>query len=560
MNVRLLRSILEGVEQGRIPAATAQRTLGQNPQAITALNFLRGLGREGMDIFGQQSGALARIPGRAYGVPDLGVPQGGMRRVAGLPEVRISERPSALVPSPRGELDFPGMFRRSGAEVELAALGPVPAGTSFVTSRGVGPDVPGMGFPTQPNVSSMVPGAGPTVLDPLASEFVIRGGRVLDPSIEELVYRSPGAYRTQRASSAQSQPYERGGPITRYEPQRPGALVATGEVIEDFNRYPQTSRFAVSPPPDTSPRGFGFEPGVIPFSEEAIRNALVGGVRTGNLNEMLKTLGVGSAAAVGGALLGRFLGMGRREEAAPSAQIPLPGTTPTVTPPAVIPQPGQPTGGTESAPGSPVPPSPSGQVILETPGDRDEALREQVQQYTGEKMRTVRPGGKEVKGSNQLAQAYADQAEFGRQNMDMIVNKLGLTGNMEVWARSNPLPAARLFLQTEAKRMQRMDANQRTTFPSPTETQPRGLSQQSPSIQGRMVNTTLGSDFERNRLGSIAFNTKREVSPSQGAYDLAQSLTPLAQPTLMNPDQYGIQTEARQAQLRDLIFQQYGGM
>lgn len=451
-------------------------------------------------------------------------------------------------------LDFPGrtMFRRSAADV-AAARGPLPEGIGFVTSRGVAEDLPGRGYPTQPNVSRAIPvgSAATPGRTPAPYGFAFERSSPLPPIDVEVL--PPG------------------GRLTTFDPRNVGAMRSTGIVTEDLTQYPQ-SRYI--PSPDVMGRGAGLMPGsvpasneviraalsrTIPVAEEAVSNALTNGVQTGNLKEMLGLTGIAAGTALTTGLIGSLLRGGRKEERPTEqmAQAPIPGTAPQINPPGTISQPGQTTGGVEQAPTSPVPKSPSGQVVLTSPGDSDERLREMVQQYTGQKSPTVRPGGKEVK--NELAVAYAAQADFGRQNIDKIVNDLGLTGNMEIWARSNPLPAARLYLQMEAKKQQKMDLNQRTDFPSPAEIQPRGISQQAPStVQGQMVNTTLGADFNRNMQGSIEANTNSQVMPTQGSFDLAQALTPLAQPTLINRDNYQIQSAARQAQLRDLIFQQFG--
>lgn len=439
-------------------------------------------------------------------------------------------------------LDFPGrtMFRSSAADV-AAGRGPLPGGVGFVTSRGVGEDMPGMGFPTRPNVSQAIPVGSAATPGRTASPYRFPGGPAQPPiDVEVLPPRSA---------------------LTVFDPRNAGAMRSTGVVVEDLTQYPQSAfpgGFR-TPYPDVMAPGAGREPGIIPFSEEVIRNALTNGVRTGNLNEILGLTAVGAGTALATGLLGAMMRGGRKEPKAQPAvvQAPVPGTVPQINPPGAVPQPGQETGGVEQAPASPVPQSPAGQVVLTTPGDSDERLRELVQQYTGKKAPGARPGGKEVK--NELAGAYAAQADFGRQNIDKIVNELGLTGNMEIWARSNPLPAARLYLQMEAEKQQKTDLNQRTEFPSAAETQPRGISQQTPSaVQGQMINTTLGADFERNRQGSIQASTNSQMMPTQGSFDLAQALTPLAQPTLINRENYQIQSAARQAQLRDLIFQQFG--
>lgn len=446
--------------------------------------------------------------------------------------------PAAEIGAARA-LDFPGrtMFRRSGADVS-AARGPLPGGVGFVTSRGVAEDLPGMGFPTQPNVSRGIPVGSAAAPGRTAAPYGFAFERPSNlPPIDVEVL-------------------EPGGRLTTFDPRNIGTPRSTGVVVEDLTGYPQ-SRYI--PSPDVMGRGAGIMPGSIPFSNEAISNALTNGVKTGNLKELLGLTGIAAGTALTTGLIGSLLRGGRKEEQpeAQMVQAPVPGTAPQINPPGTVPQPGQATGGVEQARTSPVPKSPAGQVVLATPGDSDERLREMVQQYTGQKTPTVRPGGKEVK--NELAVAYAAQADFGRQNIDKIVNELGLTGNMEIWARSNPLPAARLYLQMEAKKQQKMDLNQRTEFPSPAETQPRGISQQAPStVQGQMVNTTLGADFNRNMWGSVEANTESRTMPTQGSFDMAQALTPLAQPTLINRDNYQIQSAARQAQLRDLIFQQFG--
>lgn len=436
-------------------------------------------------------------------------------------------------------LDFPGrtMFRRSAADV-AAARGPLPEGTGFVTSRGVAEDLPGMGYPTQPNVSRGIP-VGSTATP----------GRT--PSPYGFAFERP-----EKLPPIDVEVLPPGGRLATFDPRNIGTPQSTGVVVEDLTRFPQST---YRPYPDVMAPGAGREPGTIPFSEEAIRNALTNGVKTGNLRELLGLTGIAAGTAVATGLIGAMLRGGRKDEQ-PKTQLiqtPVPGTAPQINPPATVAQPGQVTGGVERAPTSPVPKSPAGQVVIETPGDSDERLNELIQQYMGKKPSDSRSGGKDVPVD--LAVAYAAQADFGRQNMDKIVNDLGLTGNMEIWARSNPLPAARLYLQMEAKKQQRMDLKQRTEFPSPAETQPRGISQQAPStVQGQMVNTTLGADFNRNMQGSIAANTESQVMPTQGSLDLAQALTPLAQPTLINRDNYQIQSAARQAQLRDLIFQQFG--
>ena len=70
-----------------------------------------------------------------------------------------------------------------------------------------------------------------------------------------------------------------------------------------------------------------------------------------------------------------------------------------------------------------------------------------------------------------------------------------------------------------------------------------------------MINSSLGSDFDRNRAGNINLATEAAVNPSQGTYDLRDATTPLAQPTLMNPDAVLQQEEARRQQMREFIFQ-----
>jgi len=442
---------------------------------------------------------------------------------------------SAVDISAARALDFPGptTFRRSAVDV-AAARGPLPGGVGVVSSRGVGEDLPGLGYPTQPNVRRAIPIGSAVPPDSTASTYSF----AFDPPPIDVEVLEPG------------------GRLTIFDPRNFGPMRRTGVVVEDLTQYPQSRRI---PTPDVMAPGAGRMPGTIPFSEEAIRNALTNGVRTGNLKELLGLTGIAAGTAITTALLGSLL-RGRRKDDQPKAvlvQAPVPGTAPQINPPGTVPQPGQTTGGVEQAATSPVPKSPAGQVVLETPGDSDERLREMIQQYTGQKSPTMRPGGKEVK--NELAVAYAAQADFGRQNIDKIVNELGLTGNMEIWARSNPLPAARLYLQMESKKQQQMDLKQRTEFPSPAEMQPRGISEQNPStVQGQMVNTTLGADYMRNMQGSIVANTESQVMPTQGSRDLAQALTPLAQPTLVRREDYTMQTPARQAQLRELIFQQYG--
>ena len=46
-----------------------------------------------------------------------------------------------------------------------------------------------------------------------------------------------------------------------------------------------------------------------------------------------------------------------------------------------------------------------------------------------------------------LADYYRSQSATGRANMDNIVSSMGYTGNMEQWARANPMLAQRAYAQ-----------------------------------------------------------------------------------------------------------------
>ena len=544
-----IKNILSGVEAGRIPAGVASKALSQSPEASQALQVLMGtVSKSGLDVFDRAPGALAKVGdyGR-YDLPSMGAPGPGATFGAGpryREAPRIVERPSALVPSPGGAVDYPGYTRRTAQELLNERLGALPGGQrSFGVEAVEVREIPsaGMGFPTQPNVSRGIP-----------------VGSAAEAS------RAPQMYRT--TAAAPSGPS--GGPLAVVSPEAPGALALRGQVYPEggglsgrYTRHPDL----------LGERRSGVEPGTTGFSEEVLQkvakdlsqeNALTGGTRQGDLGSVLRSVGIGTGVGLGSALLTRLLGIGRPSESAapgqinrpaPSAVVP-PGTVAPAAPPSALPTPGQPRGGVESAPTSPAPKSPAGQVVIESPGDVDERLREQMQQYAGTRGPSGRPAAA-APSDKKLPKFYAEQEAFGRANIDMIVDTLGLTGNLELWARSNPLNAAQLYLRTEAKRQQATDLNQRTEFTAPQEIQPRGLSQQSPSIQGQMVNTQLGSDFDRNRMGNINLGTEAAVNPSQGTYDLRDATTPLAQPTLMNPDAFSQQEEARREQMRRFIFE-----
>lgn len=550
LNFRQLQNlsrIVKGVEAGRIPPSVATKALSQSPEGVQALQTLMAIGApKGLDVFDRAPGALAKVGAYSrYDVPSMGAPEAGATFAAG-PRFRdvpqIIERPSAIVPSPAGAVDYPGYTRRTAQELLTERLGALPGGQrSFGVEAVEVREIPsaGMGFPTQPNVSRGIP---------------------VGSSAE--VGRAPQMYRT----AAPSAPG--GGPLAVVSPEAPGALALRGQVYPEgggvYGRYTRH-------PDLLGERRAGVEPGTIGFSEEILQkvardlsseNALTGGTRQGDLGSVLRTVGIGTGVGLGTALLTRLLGIGRSSESAAPGQInqgaAAPGEVSQPAAPSAIPAPGQRAGGVEQAPGSPSPKapvvkSPAGQVVIETPGDVDERLREQLQQYGGKKGGT-RPSAQAPAGAK-LPKFYAEQEAFGRANIDMIVDDLGLTGNLEVWARSNPLSAAQLYLRSTAKQQQATDLNQRTEFTAPQEIQPRGLSQQSTAVQGQMINSQLGSDFERNRAGNINLATEAAVNPSQGTYDLRDATTPLAQPTLMNPDAVAQQEEARRQQMREFIFQ-----
>lgn len=543
-----IKNILSGVEAGRIPAGVASKALSQSPEATQALQTLMGVvSKSGLDVFDRRPGALAKVGdyGR-YDLPSMGAPGPGATfgvgpRYQDVP--RIVERPSALVPSPGGAVDYPGFMRRNAQELLNERLGALPGGQrTFGVEAVEVREIPsaGMGFPTQPNVSRGIP-----------------VGSTAEPG------RMPQTYRT----AVEPPSALGGGPLAVVRQEPPGALALRGEVYpEGGGLYGRYTRH----PDLMGERRAGMEPGTAPLSEEVLQkvardlsqeNALTGGLRQGDLGSILRTVGIASGAGLGSALLTRLLGIGRPSESVapgqinrPAAPAVAPGTVPSAAPPSALNTPGQRTGGVENAPASPAPKSPAGQVIIESPGDVDERLREQMQQYAGTRGPSGRPAAA-APSDKKLSKFYAEQEAFGRANIDMIVDTLGLTGNLELWARSNPLNAAQLYLRTETKRQQATDLNQRTEFTSPQEIQPRGLSQQSPAIQGQMINTQLGSDFDRNRMGNINLGTEAAVNPSQGTYDLRDATTPLAQPTLMNPDAFSQQEEARREQMRRFIFE-----
>ena len=540
--------IVKGVEEGRIPASVASRALGQSPEGAQALQTLMGIASQrGLDVFDRAPGALAKVGGYGrYDLPSMGAPGPGATFTAG-PRYRevpqIFERPSSIVPSPGGAADYPGYMRRTAQELLAERLGVLPGGQrSFGVEAVEVREIPsaGMGFPTQPNVSRGVPVGS-------AAE----SGRV------------PQMYRS--ATTPPSGPG--GGALAIATQEPPGALALRGSVYpEGGGIYGQYQRH----PDLLGSRRAGTEPGTVPFDEDVLkkvaqdvsRNVIAGGTQQGDLSSVLRTIGIGTGVGVGTALLTRLLGVGRPAESAAPGQInrpapmgaPAPGTAAPAPAPSALPAPGQRTGGVEQAAGSPVVKSPAGQVVIETPGDTNERLREQIQQYAGGRGPAAQPSAK-APSDKKLSAFYAEQEAFGRANIDKIVDDLGLTGNLEVWARSNPLSAAQLYLRSAAKQQQATDLNRRVEFPSPQEIQPRGLSQQPPAVQGQMINSSLGSDFDRNRAGNINLATEAAVNPSQGTYDLRDATTPLAQPTLMNPDAVLQQEEARRQQMREFIFQ-----
>jgi hypothetical protein len=561
LNFRQLQNlsrIVKGVEAGRIPPSVATKALSQSAEGAQALQVLMGIGaQKGLDVFDRAPGALAKVGAYSrYDVPSMGAPELGATFSAGprFQEVpRIVERPSAIVPSPGGAADYPGYTRRTAQELLSERLGALPGGQRSIgiSTRGVAEDQPGLGFASQPNVT--------------------RGVRVDTGLPESAAGRAPAGYRYTDVGAGVP-----GGLAVRPSVAAGGGSMPPIDV--EFTDLPPAGKLALRGPVYTEGTGIygkytrhpdvlgerraAMQPGTIPFDESVLQkvakelgeSAISGGTQQGDLGSVLRTLGIGTGVGLGTALLTRLLGIGRPSESAAPGQInqgaAAPGTVTQPAPPSAIPTGSQRAGGVEQAPGSPAPKSPAGQVVIETPGDIDERLREQLQQYGGKKG----PGAQAPAGGK-LPKFYAEQEAFGRANIDMIVNDLGLTGNLEVWARSNPLNAAQLYLRSAAKQQQATDLNQRTEFTAPQEIQPRGLSQQTMAVQGQMINSQLGSDFERNRMGNINLSTEAAVNPSQGTYDLRDATTPLAQPTLMNPDAVAQQEEARRQQMREFIFQ-----
>ena len=589
--------ILGQIDAGKISPEMGRRIFANQPAAQQAFDILVGIGSpKGLDIFGQAPPPPRRVPGPSAegGLPALppssATPQvdlmslvGGTPRrtaqellfdrlkrvtagptVVGSPASRVVDatvmpgvtqtavrpgaRPAlmggiidiepvtgASLGTSAGALDFPGFIRRSGEEILAEQLGPL----RNVYSRGVPEDAPGLGFPPQPNVTRGVrvdtgipfSAAG----RPPSSPPPFYGGT----SRESMTPGGPLAVRPTVVTGGTPPPPFYGGSRTEY--MYPGGALAR---TQDLRVNPVDVRDIT----DTIVR-------------EATENAISGGVRTGNIGSILRNAGIAAGAGLGGYLLTRLLGIGSPSESVAPGQINQPGagavppgTVAPTTPPSMIPGPDQRTGGVESAPASPASGSIAGQVVIQSPGDINESLREQMQQYAGVREPSKLPPSA-IPKDKQLAAGYAEQEAFGRANMDSIVNELGLTGNLEIWARSNPLSAAQLYLRTAAKQRQATDLNQRTEFTAPQEIQPRGLSQQSPAVQGQMVNSQLGSDFLRNRTGNINLSTQAGMAPTQGAYDLRDSTAPLAQPTLVNPDAYAQQDEARREQMRQFIFE-----
>lgn len=542
--LRLVSDIVRQVTSGKATPRMGLNAFSKNPEAQQA--FIQTLGLvapEGFDLFSRAPvppGALAKVGGYGrYEVPSMGEPAPGTVFGAGprfLPQPRIFERPTAIVPSPGGAVDYPGYVRRTAQELLSERLGALPGGqTTFgVATRGVGEDMPGVGFPSRPNISQGVR------VDTGIPQSAF-GRSPAGYSYTDLGAGIPGALtvRPTVVTGGTPPPPFYGGSRTEY--MYPGGALAR---TQDLRVNPVDVRDIT----DTIVR-------------EATENAISGGVRTGNIGSILRNAGIAAGAGLGGYLLTRLLGIGSPSESVAPGQINQPGagavppgTVAPTTPPSMIPGPDQRTGGVESAPASPAPGSIAGQVVIQSPGDINESLREQMQQYAGVREPSKLPPSA-IPKDKQLAAGYAEQEAFGRANMDSIVNELGLTGNLEIWARSNPLSAAQLYLRTAAKQRQATDLNQRTEFTAPQEIQPRGLSQQSPAVQGQMVNSQLGSDFLRNRTGNINLSTQAGMAPTQGAYDLRDSTAPLAQPTLINPDAYAQQDEARREQMRQFIFE-----
>lgn len=592
--------ILGQIDAGKISPEMGRKIFANQPAAQQAFDILVGIGSpKGLDIFGQAPPPPRRVPGPSAegGLPALppssATPQvdlmslvGGTPRrtaqellfdrlkrviagptVVGSPASRVVDatvmpgvtqtpvrpgaRPAlmggiidiepvtgASLGTSAGALDFPGFIRRSGEEILAEQLGPL----RNVYSRGVPEDAPGLGFPPQPNVTRGVrvdtgipfsaagrpPSSPPPFYGGTSRESMIPGGPLaVRPKVvtEEIPPSSP------------PYPYPPYARQSRYqEPiDVPSSFIQSAEEI--------SKEIAEE------------------IAREAAENAISGGVRTGNLGSLLRSTGIAAGAGLGSYFLTRLFGVGSPSGSVAPGQINQsgagavpPGTVAPTTPPSMIPGPDQRTGGVESAPASPAPGSIAGQVVIQSPGDINESLREQMQQYAGVREPSKLPPSA-IPKDKQLAAGYAEQEAFGRANMDSIVNELGLTGNLEIWARSNPLSAAQLYLRTAAKQRQATDLNQRTEFTAPQEIQPRGLSQQSPAVQGQMVNSQLGSDFLRNRMGNINLSTQAGMAPTQGAYDLRDSTAPLAQPTLVNPDAYAQQDEARREQMRQFIFE-----